>query len=174
MKTNNKWPLRIVALTFLFGFQTPLFAAEEEMPPLVTTKRLSMEMALKLAQAAVAQCRKEGVQVAVTVVDRSGHPQVVLRDVLAPDLTLTISRQKAYTAMSFNTPTSALESRFTSPFSVGKVDGLVMSAGGLPIQAGGTILGGVGVSGAPSGETDERCAQAGLDAVNAELEMAGL
>lgn len=147
-------------------------AAQAEEPPIVPIKRLSMEMALQIAQGAIEQCRKEGVQIAVTVVDRGGHAQVVLRDVLAMDLTLTISKQKAYTAMSFNSPTSALEKRFTAPFSVGKIDGLVMSAGGLPINAAGTILGGVGVSGAPSGETDEKCAKAGIDAVIADLEMA--
>ena len=147
-------------------------AAHAEDPPIVPIKRLSMEMALKIAQGAIEQCRKEGVQIAVTVVDRGGHAQAVLRDVLAMDLTLTISKQKAYTAMSFNSPTSELEKRFTTPFSVGKIDGLVMSAGGLPINAAGTILGGVGVSGAPSGVTDEKCAKAGIDAVLADLEMA--
>lgn len=145
--------------------------AQAEDPPIISIKRLSMEMAQQIAQAAIAQCRKEGVQVAVTVVDRGGHPQVVLRDVLAMDLTLTISRQKAYTALSFNSPTSALEERFKGAYGVPKIDGLVVSAGGLPITAGGTILGGVGVSGAPSGETDQKCAQAGIDAVSADLEM---
>lgn len=155
---------------FLWGATGSVLAAENA-PPLITIKRLSLEMALKLAQAAIAQCRKDGLQVAVTVMDRGGHPQVVLRDVLAPDLTLTISREKAYTAMSFNSPTSAMEKRFTAPFSVGKVEGLVFSAGGLPITAAGSIVGGVGVSGAPSGTQDERCARAGLDAVSADLEM---
>ena len=146
--------------------------AQAEDPPIIPIKRLSMEMAQQIAQAAVEACREEGVQVAATVVDRGGHPQAVLRDVLAMDLTLTISKQKAYTALSFNSPTSALEGRFEGPHSVPKIDGLVISAGGLPITAGGTILGGVGVSGAPSGETDEKCARAGIDAVSADLEMA--
>jgi len=149
-------------------------SVQAENPPIIPIKRLSMEMALQIAQGAIEQCRKEGVQIAVTVVDRGGHAQAVLRDVLAMDLTLTISKQKAYTAMSFNSPTSALENRFKTPFAVGKIDGLVMSAGGLPINAGGTILGGVGVSGAPSGETDEKCAKAGIDAVIADLEMADM
>ena len=74
--------------------------------------------------------------------------------------------------MAFNSATSALEGRFTSPFSVGKVEGLVMSAGGIPVQAGGTIVAGIGVSGAPSGTTDEACARAGLAAVQDDLEMA--
>ena len=145
--------------------------ARAEQPMVVDIKRLSLDTALKMAQAAIAQCRKAGVQVAVTIVDRGGHPQVVLRDVLAPDITLEISRQKAHTAMAFNTPTSQLQERFSYPFSVAKVDGLVMSAGGLPIRAGGTTLGGIGVSGAPSGKTDERCARAGVDAVIEDLEM---
>ncbi len=146
--------------------------AQAEEPAIVPIKRLSMEMALQIAQGAIEQCRKEGVQIGVTVVDRGGHAQVVLRDVLAMDLTLTISQQKAYTAMSFNSPTSALETRFKAPFAVGKIDGLVMSAGGLPINVAGTIVGGVGVSGAPSGKTDEKCAKAGIDTVIADLEMA--
>lgn len=125
-----------------------------------------------MAKASITACRKEGVQIAVTVIDRGGHPQVILRDVLAQDLTLTISKQKAYTAMSFNTATSLMGDRFTEPFSIGKVEGLVMSAGGLPINAGGNILGGIGVSGAPSGKTDEKCAQAGIDAISDDIEMA--
>lgn len=140
--------------------------------PIIKIPRLTVETAEKMARAAMEQCRKDGIQAGVTVVDRGGHPVVVLRDTLAPDLTLTVSREKAYTAMSFNAPTSALENRFKSPFSVGKVEGLVMSAGGLPIEAVGNIVGGIGVSGAPTGQQDEHCAAAGLAAVRDELEMA--
>jgi len=151
---------------------TPTLQAEEQ-PVAVNIKRLSMEMALRLAQASIEACRAEGVQIAVTVVDRGGHPQVVLRDVLAMDLTLPISQRKAYTAMSFNSPTSKLTGRFSGSYAIAKLDSLVISAGGVPINAGGTIYGGVGVSGAPSGETDEKCAQAGVDAILPDLEMAG-
>lgn len=143
----------------------------EEQPLLVSTKRLSLDTALKIAQETIAACRKEGVQIAVTVLDRGGHAQVVLRDVLAPDLPLTISHQKAYTALSFNVATSALADRASSPLAW--TDGLAMFPGGLPIQAGGELVGAVGVSGAPSGTTDEACAQAGIDAVSDDLEMAG-
>jgi uncharacterized protein GlcG (DUF336 family) len=162
--------LTSIALTMTFA--APAWA--EDQPLTVDIKRLSLETALRVAQATIQRCRQEGVQIAVTVVDRGGHAQVALRDVLAPDLTLTVSRQKAYTAMAFNTPTSDLAGRFTDPFSVPKIDGLVTSAGGLPIQAAGTQFGAVGVSGAPSGETDELCAQAGVDAIADELEMADM
>lgn len=146
-------------------------AQAQDQSVVVNVKRLTLEMAQQAATAVIEQCRKEGVQVAVTVVDRAGHVQTVLRDVLAMDLTLEISRQKAYTAMSFNSPTSDLESRFTAPFSIAKVQGVLPAAGGVPIAAGGTILGGIGVSGAPSGETDEKCARAGMEAIEADLEM---
>jgi uncharacterized protein GlcG (DUF336 family) len=148
----------------------PVLAAEKQ-PTTVDIKRMSLDTALKAANAAIDACRKEGTQIAVTIVDRGGHPQVVLRDVLAMDLTLAISRDKAYTAMSFNSPTGALEGRFKGAYSVPKIPGLIVAQGGLPINAGGNILGGIGVSGSPSGETDEKCAQAGIDAIHDDLEM---
>lgn len=139
----------------------------------VDIKRLKMETALRIAQAAIKQCRKEGVQIAVTIVDRGGHAQIMLRDVLAMDITVEISKKKAHTALAFNAPLSQLEDRFTKPFQVGKIDALIVSAGGIPINIAGTIMGGIGVSGAPSGILDEKCAKAGLDAVRADLEMDG-
>jgi len=151
-------------------FAIPAMAAEKEAPVTVPIPRLSMDIAMKMAKAGIDACRKQGLNVAVTVIDRGGHPQVVLRDTLSMDLTLTISRQKAYTAMSFNTVTSQLEGRFPGAYSVPKIDGVIIAAGGLPITGGGAIIGGIGVSGAPTGEQDEKCAQAGMDAVKFELE----
>lgn len=156
----------------LFFFGLPAASAEDQ-PVTVNIKRMSLDMALTAAQASIAQCRKEGVQITVTIIDRGGHPQVVLRDVLAMDVSIPISRDKAYTAMSFNSPTGALEGRFKGSYGVPKTKGLLIARGGLPILAGGTIFGGIGVSGAPSGEIDEKCAQAGLDAIVDDLEMAG-
>jgi len=142
-------------------------------PLTVNIKRLSLDTASRIAQAAIAQCRREGVQIAVSVIDRGGHVQAMLRDTLAMDITVPISKQKAHTAMAFNSPTSQLEGRFKGAYQVPKLDGLMVSAGGIPINIGGTILGGIGVSGAPSGVTDEKCATAGLDAVRTDLEMDG-
>jgi uncharacterized protein GlcG (DUF336 family) len=168
---NNKVAVFFILLVMWFP---AAYAAEGDQPVLVDIKRMSLDTALKLAQAAIKTCRKEGVQVAVTVVDRGGHPQVVLRDVLAQDFTLQVSKLKAYTAMTFNSVTSSMVGRFKDPFSIGKIDSIVISAGGVPINAGGNIIGGVGVSGAPSGETDEKCAQAGVAAVIDDLEMASM
>ena len=161
----------ILSLSLSLLAQPILANAADDQTMTVPIKRLKMEVALRIAQAAIKQCRKEGVQIAVTVVDRGGHAQVVLRDVLAMDITLPISKQKAHTAMAFNSPLSSLQDRFTNPFQVPKLDGLILGAGGIPINIGGSILGGIGVSGAPSGKTDEKCAQAGLEAVKTDLEL---
>jgi uncharacterized protein GlcG (DUF336 family) len=137
----------------------------------VSVKRLTMDTAVKLAQATIAACREKGIQIGVTVVDRDGTVQVQLRDTIAAPITGPISKMKAFTAANFNAATSAMAARADTP--IGRIDGLVMSAGGLPVQVGGALLGGVGVSGAPEGSTDEECAQAGLDKVAADLEIAG-
>ena len=150
----------------------PVFAADQSKPPLtVNIKRLSLDTALKIGKAAIEKCRKEGVQVTVTVVDRGGHPQVVLRDTLAMDVSIPISRKKAYTAMEFNSPTSAMEERFKGAYGVPKIDELLVSAGGIPINVAGNIMGGIGVNARLSGMTDEACARAGLAAVQDDLEM---
>lgn len=152
---------------------TAPFAAARaaDQPLLVRTPQLSMDTALAIARATIQACRAKGVSVAATVIDRGGNAQVVLRDTLAARLTLEVSRQKAYAALSFNSPTSALGERADTP--LGRIPGLLMSAGGLPVHAGGQLLGAVGVSGAPSGATDEACAKAGLAAVQDELDLAG-
>lgn len=139
-------------------------------PMTVSVKRLSLSTAELMARAALDDCEQQGVQIGVTVLDRNGIPQVVLRNTVAPPVTLEISRGKAYAAVMFNVPTSQLGDRANTP--IGRVPGVVMSSGGLPVQVGGNLLGAIGVSGAPSGETDEACAQAGMDAVMDDLEMA--
>lgn len=155
-----------------FAFVDSSFAATGSGQPLtVNIKRLSLDTALRIGKAAIDKCRKEGVSVTVTVIDRGGDAQVVLRDTLAMDVSIPISMKKAYTAMEFNSPTSAMDDRFKGAYNVPKIDELLISAGGIPINIAGNIMGGIGVSGAPSGLTDESCAKAGLAAVSDDLEM---
>ncbi len=155
-----------VALVLLLSAQA---AYAEDEPPMIPTNRLSLATALKVAHAAIEECTKKGIQIAVTVVDREGTVQVTLRDTIAAPITLMFSKDKAYTAANFNSATSALTDRANTP--IGRVPGLVMAPGGLPIEVGGKLVGAVGVGGAPSGVTDEECAQAGVDAVLDDLEM---
>ncbi|AGA35199.1 protein of unknown function DUF336 [Thioalkalivibrio nitratireducens DSM 14787] len=159
----------------LLGAVTALFpmapvTAEEEFPLAINVRQMHMETALTAARAAMAACRAEGIQVGVTVVDRRGTEQVVLRDVVAPHLTLAVSRMKAYTANEMSVATSALEE--DGPDSpLAHVPGLFLGAGGVPIEAGGVYYGAIGVSGASTGIQDEACARAGAEAVEIELEM---
>jgi uncharacterized protein GlcG (DUF336 family) len=168
--------IRTIALTVASAFalaasNAAFSAANSGQPLTVNIKRLSLDTALRIGNAAIAKCRKEGISITVTVIDRGGNVQVVLRDTLAMDVSIPISKKKAYTAMEFNSPTSEMEDRFKGAYNVPKIDDLLVSAGGIPINIAGNIMGGIGVSGAPSGLTDEACAKAGLAAVSDDLEM---
>jgi uncharacterized protein GlcG (DUF336 family) len=44
-----------------------------------------------------------------------------------------------------------------------------MVGGGVPVMAAGSMVGGVGVSGSPSGEADQKCAEAGIEAIEEDL-----
>jgi uncharacterized protein GlcG (DUF336 family) len=140
----------------------------------VTYKSLSPEVALEAAQAALKQCRADGFQVAVAVVDRFGQPQVMLRDRYAGLPAADTATSKAYTALSFHAATSDLAKSIksgTMDSGLARLPHVAMLAGGLPIEAGGTLLGGIGVSGAPGGDKDEACAKAGLDAIRDRIDF---
>ncbi|CAL8972630.1 hypothetical protein RHODGE_RHODGE_00310 [Rhodoplanes serenus] len=141
---------------------------------LVTVRMMSPETALDLARAALAECRQRGYQVAVAVVDRAGVAQVVLRDRLAGPHTPATATGKAWTAVSFRTSTSDLVAA-TPPGSpqagVRSVPGVIILGGGVPVEGGGSMVGAVGVSGAPSGEADDGCAKAGIEAVRDRLDF---
>ena len=149
----------------------PAFCAPGATPLTVNIKHLTLDVAIRMGKAAIDKCRAEGVQVTVSVVDRGGHEQIVMRDSLAMDASIPISKKKAYTVMVFNTPTVDLIDRFKGAYSVPKLESLIISTGGIPIAIAGKILGGIGVSGAPSGLTDEACALAGLAAIRDDLEL---
>jgi len=133
--------------------------------------QLTVDTALTIAKAAMLDCRKHGYQVAVTVVDRNGIPQVSLRDTLAPPLALRFSIDKAYTSAMFDTRGSVLADEKQNVPLARAGGHLVFGAGSVPIEAGGAYYGAIGVSGAPSGKIDEDCASAGFAAVHDELEM---
>jgi uncharacterized protein GlcG (DUF336 family) len=137
-------------------------------------RSLAPETALTAARAALDACRKQGFQVAVAVVDRGGNAQVLLRDRFAGPHTPEVATGKAWTATSFRTPTVEL-ARLTqagSPMSgLRTLPRFIAVGGGLVVEGGGHIYGGIGVSGAPSGEADEGCAKAGLQAIRDAIEF---
>lgn len=153
-----------VAVLTLFGFATSVSAQEATFQ----TRSLAPETALLAARTAMETCRKQGYQVGVAVVDRSGLTQVFLRDRFAGPHTLEVATNKAWTAASFRTSTLALaaETQAGRPMSgIRGVSRFVAVGGGILIEGGGAIYGAIGVSGAPGGEADEACAKAGIKAI---------
>lgn len=143
-------------------------------PATISLKALTPETALKAAQAALAKCRADGYQVAVAVVDRSGLPQVMLRDRYAGAHTPETATNKAWTAVSFRTNTTDLLKIMQpgQPSSgIRNLPRVVAVGGGVMIEAGGSIVAGIGVSGAPGGDADDVCARAGIKAVADSLEF---
>jgi uncharacterized protein GlcG (DUF336 family) len=141
---------------------------------LVTFKSMNVDLALSLARAALADCQKQGYQVTVAVVDRFGVTQVLLRDRFAGAHTVPTATGKAWTAVSFRTDTSEMIAP-TQPgmpqAGVRSLPGVVVIAGGVTVEAGGSLVGAVGVSGAPLGTNDEACAKAGIAAVRDKLDF---
>ena len=161
--------MRIAAVVALIAL--PAAAAD---PATFTIRQLTPETALKAAQAALATCRKNGHQVTVAVVDRAGLTQALVRDRFAGAHTLEVAANKAWSAVSFRTNTTDLEKASRPGQSMAGIrhfPRLTAVGGGMMIEAGGSLLGGIGVSGAPGGDADDVCAAAGIKAIADDLEF---
>lgn len=139
---------------------------------LISFKVLSPAVALELAQATLEACRSAGYQVSVAVVDRLGITQVILRDRYAGPHTPETARRKAWTAVSFRTDTlemTRLTQAGQEQSGVRQVTGALLIGGGVPVEAAGSLVGGIGVSGAPGGPADDACARAGIEAIEDKI-----
>jgi uncharacterized protein GlcG (DUF336 family) len=132
-------------------------------------KNVSMAMTIAIIQGAIEQCTKDGYKVTVTVVDKGGNVAGQVRGDGTGPHTMEFSRLKAYTARTRNqTSLETMKQMETMGF-LRQIPGVVGVGGGVPIRAGNETIGGVGVSGAPGGEKDEVCANAGIAKVEAAL-----
>jgi uncharacterized protein GlcG (DUF336 family) len=166
----NRFLISTVVLAWLCG---PAFAAEQKQH-LVNYQAMTTEVALQAAQAAMESCRGKGYQVSVAAVDRGGNVQVLLRDRFAGSHTSNTAIGKAATAVSFRTSTLELTELAKTgdiPPGVQNLPGIVIVGGGIKVEAAGSIIGGIGVSGSPSGAADEVCANAGVEAVQELIEF---
>ncbi|HNP27717.1 MAG TPA: heme-binding protein [Nitrospirales bacterium] len=132
---------------------------------------LPLSLATKAASAAVEQCTKDGYQVSAAVVDRAGVVRALLREDGAGPHTVDSSRKKAYTSASLKRPTAELGELIAKMPAVQALrdmnENMLILGGGLPIEIGGEVVGGIGVGGAPGGHLDAACAQAGLETIGA-------
>lgn len=165
--------LRLTSVSIALGFScaatnVPAFADD-----VIVTHRLSAELASAAASEAVASCAKQGYAETVVVVDADGVRQAVLRGDRAGAHSLDSANDKAYTAASFKSDTSALVERakavpgFSALFT--QIPHLVLFGGGIVIKLNDEVVGAIGAAGAPGANLDEACARAGLDKIRDRL-----
>ena len=160
-------PLALLA-AITAGFAAPTFAEG-----LRTERQLTLEAANRIAAASVAACQADGYAVAATVVDRAGVVRAMQRADLAGPHTVAGSQQKAFTSASArNTTLAMMENAQKNPAAANLVHipGFLLLGGGVPVKVGNEVVGAVGISGAPGGHLDEKCAMAALDQAKALLQ----
>ena len=153
-----------IAVTFAALFMFPSSGNAQ----VLTERDVSVRMALTIAETALAEC---GVRVSVAVVDRTGRLRVFLQGDGASPHNIELARRKAFTALTFGR-TSAEWAERTETRLQGQrmLTDVIPLQGGVPIKVGQETIGGVGLSGAPMGGTqEEACAKAGIAKVADQL-----
>ena len=127
-------------------------------------KNVSMALSMAIMQGVLDQCTKDGYKVSVVIIDKGGNVAASVRGDGTPPHTMDFARMKAYTARTRNQTSLATMKQMEDPaFAfLRQIPNVVGVGGGVPIRVGNEVIGGVGVSGAPGGEKDEVCANAGV------------
>ena len=157
--TTIKW------LTVGFLVLSPAAYAQQAF---VTERSLSLDAAREAAAAALDRCRKDGYQVTVTVLNKSGRTKAVIHDDNAGPHTIENSFKKAYTSITFKANSGDYGKRIAAtppPHAQLHLSNVTTAEGALLIRSGNEIVGAIGVSGAPGGDKDAVCAQAGIDRI---------
>jgi uncharacterized protein GlcG (DUF336 family) len=137
---------------------------------LPSSKILTLDVAEIIAQEALAKCRADGYKVTVLVVDSLDAPKAMVRDDGATASTTEVAKMKARATMLYNRPSGP-----TTPPPAGTanppatIPGTINAQGGVPIKVGDATIGAVAVSGAPGGDKDAACANAGIAKAAAKL-----
>ena len=158
---------RIIAAAALVA-AVPLAAQAQ----ILTERNISLPLALNIANAAMAACKADGYDVTAAVVDRAGDLKVLLRADTANPHNADLARRKAYTSRTFKVPSMEVAKRTNGPTDLSGqrflVD-IIPLGGGVPINAGNETIGALGISGSPTQEADEKCANAALASVASSL-----
>lgn len=135
-------------------------------------KNISLDLANEAVAAAVRFCQDKGWKVSASVVDRAGLLKAMQRADGAGPHTIDASRRKAYTAASARNDTSAMldtVQKFPAAANLSMIDDFLILGGGKPVRIGDEVIGAIGVGGAPGGQLDDQCAQAGIDKIRDHL-----
>jgi uncharacterized protein GlcG (DUF336 family) len=154
---------RFAAAVFALSLAAAGAAQAQALAPQVL-KNVSMRMALAIVDGVLEQCSKDGYRVSVVIVDNAGLLHTALRgDGTAPH-TVEFARKKAFTSRTRNQTSLEFMKLTEDPASayLRQLPDTVAVGGGVPIRVAGVAIGAVGVSGAPGGEKDEVCANAGI------------
>ena len=140
-----------------------------------TPKTLPLDKAVEVAQAALASCKASGYNTTVMIMDTDFATRLVLRSDTAGARTVEIARRKAYTVIKTGMSSGEFGKTVPAPATpaaprqpgapipgVNGDDNLITFAGGKQIKVGGELVGAISVSGAPGGDKDEACVDAGL------------
>ena len=120
--------------------------------------------AKKIAAGVVAECQKNGWNVAVAVVDNHGFLVYFERMDNTQTAGVDLAVGKARAAATYRRPTRVFMDVINKGgVATATLPGVFASPGGLPIMVDGKVTGGVGVSGV-TGDQDEQCSKAGLGA----------
>ena len=158
---------KILLLAVFINFSSSLHANDSLM-----VKTITMQLARDIADESIKACRKLGYQVSAVVVDRNGLIQVALRDDVATRFTLQIAEEKANSVILSGINSGEFrKSRDDIRPELNHMKGIIIMQGALPIEVAGSLIGAVGVSGAPGGHLDERCAQQALDKLSERIEF---
>ncbi|MEA2904599.1 MAG: hypothetical protein QOI12_1986 [Alphaproteobacteria bacterium] len=133
--------------------------------PTETYKVLPAALSLEAAQAALAACKAQGYNVTVSVANRFGLAQILIVGDGASPTGRSLAPRKAYTSAVRRISTGELNTRVSVPdaFNPLQFDAqLTIERGGVPINVDKDTIGAIAVSGAPGGEKDEACADAGI------------
>jgi len=161
----SKIALNAIALAAVVGF------AGSANAQVIAHKDLSAQVALTMAEAAVATCKANGYNVSANVLGRNGEIIVAMRGDNTGPHTLENSMKKAYTARAQRRSSGDFGDSIKDNFTAGALHltNIVTARGALPIKIGEDTVGAIGVSGAPGGDKDEACAKAGIDKVADQL-----
>ena len=133
----------------------------------LTERNISLQLARTIADAAIAACKKDGYDVTVAVVDRAGDLKLLLRHDTSNPHNADLARRKAYTSRTYGFSSMEFRNRTAGGSELAgqrQLAEVIALGGGVPILIGNERIGGLGLSGSPTQEADEKCAQAAMAA----------